>query len=305
MTEKENNALKSERSFERQDRAAQVGSLLERQKLLNAELVMERETRDDEQQMMMMMMGKRIRELEQEDQENQENAEQLQAVIVDFAKRIDELEQEKQLQAIIVDNLTRQREVEQKSLSKELLEARTALQRLQVIIVDLTHRCKVEEEASSKHNESRTDLQSQLDVLSKRNQEVTEQLRASNLNLSRRLGVEQEARSKERGYVAIIVVLVVLYVVSMAVCVKRAWVEKIRRLFQVTEAYRKNSVKELVLSGQGDVGVKEEAETVGRLDPERFDEMLGNAKVVQEVIVEDILEHMETDGKERAEIRDL
>ena len=153
----------------------------------------------------------------------------------------------------------------------------------------------------------------------KRNAELTEQLRAyCNVNQSLHLSepesrqatftthaqrVESESENRDRSvYVAVIAVLVLLYLVSMAVCIRKAWINRIHRLQEMKNVHVKEGKKEQAPAlGQGVADDNEGVDTVGRWNPERFDEMLDNAEMVQEVIVDGIIGEMETEGMEKAE----
>ena len=133
------------------------------------------------------------------------------------------------------------------------------------------------------------------------NADSTEQLRVNNGSHAHGK-MSEAANGHRRSYVVIIAVLVALYVVSMAACFRRVWKERMHRLQQMKRQYwRSDQEKVDVSSERGDVGVKEGAGTVGHWNAERFDEMLENAEVVQDVIVDDIVEEMETDGREQQE----
>ena len=130
------------------------------------------------------------------------------------------------------------------------------------------------------------------------NGELAEQLQANNSSHAQRM-MDESANCERRSYLVIIVVLVALHVVSMAVYLRRAWNMRLHRLQQMEGSFRKRPIKKRALE-QGNVGVKEGAETVGHWNPEGFDEMLENAEAVQEVIVDGIIGEMETEGREKA-----
>ena len=117
---------------------------------------------------------------------------------------------------------------------------------------------------------------------------------------------KQDRRSHAILYVLVlmIVVFMVLCIVSSVMWYRRACDADMYRLQLILRFARrdrsKKKMKDSILKNRSPTinnkGIDIFETTSGRWDPERFDDMLENSQKVQDVIVDDIVHHMETEG---------
>ena len=102
--------------------------------------------------------------------------------------------------------------------------------------------------------------------------------------------------------IVIIVVLMILFVPIAILKWRSSRGTKINRVNQMQQdAQRRPSTQKL--SKCDDVAIAEMKNegidtNIGRWQPERFRDLLGNSKMVQDILVDDIVHHMQTEGLE-------